>query len=74
MEARTVEVTERANAQFLDRMSHRLERSVFQLGACEGSRSYYFDPHGEATLLRPSSVVGARRDARAFPIDDYAFA
>ncbi|QRY84650.1 NAD(P)/FAD-dependent oxidoreductase [Tsukamurella tyrosinosolvens] len=72
--ARTVEVTERANAQFLDRMSHRLERSVFQLGACEGSRSYYFDPHGEATLLRPSSVVGARRDARAFPIDDYAFA
>ncbi len=71
--ARTVEVTERANAHFLDTMSHRLERSVFQLGSCEGSRSYYFDPHGEATLLRPSSVIGARRDARTFPIDDYAF-
>ncbi|ADG80027.1 FAD-dependent pyridine nucleotide-disulfide oxidoreductase OS=Tsukamurella paurometabola (strain ATCC 8368 / DSM / CCUG 35730 / CIP 100753 / JCM 10117 /KCTC 9821 / NBRC 16120 / NCIMB 702349 / NCTC 13040) OX=521096 GN=Tpau_3444 PE=4 SV=1 [Tsukamurella paurometabola] len=71
--ARTVEVTERANAEFLDTMSDRLGRSVFQLGSCEGSRSYYFDPHGEATLLRPSSVIGARRDARTFPIDDYAF-
>ncbi|GAA0989000.1 NAD(P)/FAD-dependent oxidoreductase [Nocardiopsis tropica] len=72
-DARTVEVTERANAEFLDTMSDRLGRSVFQLGSCEGSHSYYFDPHGEATLLRPSSVIGARRDARTFPIDDYAF-
>lgn len=71
--ARTVEVTEQANAEFLDNMTDRLGRSVFQLGSCEGSRSYYFDPHGEATLLRPSSVIGARRDARTFPIDDYVF-
>ncbi|WP_019202317.1 NAD(P)/FAD-dependent oxidoreductase [Tsukamurella sp. 1534] len=72
--ARTVEVTEDANARFLDAMSGRLERSVFQRGSCAGSRSYYFDPHGEATLLRPSSVIGARRAAATFPIDDYVFA
>ncbi|WP_149361184.1 flavin-containing monooxygenase [Lolliginicoccus suaedae] len=71
--ARTVEITEQANAAFLETMTGRLGRSVFQLGSCEGSRSYYFDPHGEATLLRPSSVLGAQRDARTFPIDDYAF-
>lgn len=71
--AHTVEVTEQANARFLATMSRRLERSVFQRGACGGSRSYYFDPHGEATLLRPSSVLGARRAASSFAIDDYAF-
>ncbi|GAA1098796.1 flavin-containing monooxygenase [Tsukamurella spumae] len=72
--ARTVEISEAANDRFLETMSARLRRSVFQLGSCEGSRSYYFDPHGEATLLRPSSVIGARRDARSFPLADYAFA
>ncbi|MDF0531650.1 NAD(P)/FAD-dependent oxidoreductase [Tsukamurella sp. 8F] len=71
--ADTVEVTEAANERFLDRMSHRLERSVFQVGRCAGSHSYYFDPHGEATLLRPSSVAGAQRDARRFPLSDFAF-
>ncbi len=72
--ATTVEVTDEANDRFLEDMSHRLERSVFQLGSCAGSHSYYFDPHGEATLLRPSSVVSARREAHRFPLTDYAFA
>lgn len=66
------EVTEEANAAFLDRMTERLGDSVFTLGSCETSRSYYFNQHGEATLLRPTSTLNAFREAGRFPLDDYA--
>jgi len=66
------EVTEEANAAFLERMRARLDDSVFTLGSCETARSYYFNQHGEATLLRPTSTLGALREAGRFPISDYA--
>lgn len=66
------EVTEEANARFLARMKHNLEDSVFALGSCATARSYYFNQHGEATLLRPTSTLGALREAGRFPISDYA--
>ena len=73
-EARTFEVTEEANQAFLDRMTDLLGSSVFNVGACANARSYYFNQHGEATLLRPTSTLTAFREARSFPLDDYAFA
>lgn len=73
-EARTFEVTELANREFLDRMTERLRDSVFVLGDCATSRSYYFNQHGEATLLRPTSTANAFREAGSFPFDDYAYA
>ncbi|TCO54717.1 flavin-containing monooxygenase [Actinocrispum wychmicini] len=71
--ADTFEVTERANDAFLARMTERVGDTVFELGQCATANSYYFNPHGEATLLRPSSTVNAFREARRFPVDDYAF-
>lgn len=70
--ATTFEVTEQANAAFLERMTQRLGDSVFTLGDCSTSRSYYFNQHGEATLLRPTSTVNAFREAATFPLADYA--
>lgn len=72
--ATTFEVTEAANARFLDRMTERLDTSVFYAGDCAGSRSYYFNHHGEASLLRPTGVGNAIRDGARFPLDDYAIA
>lgn len=72
--ARTFEVTERANAEFLARMKHNLEDSVFVNGSCATSRSYYFNQHGEATLLRPTSTINAFREAATFPLDAYSYA
>ncbi|MEZ0364034.1 flavin-containing monooxygenase [Mycobacterium sp. pUA109] len=72
--ATTFEVTEQANARFLDRMTDRLDRSVFYAGDCATSRSYYFNHSGEASLLRPTSVRNAVRDGANFPLDDYAIA
>jgi hypothetical protein len=70
----TFEVTEDANARFLDRMSELLEDSVFYAGDCATSRSYYFNHSGEATLLRPTSTHNAVHEASRFPLTDYAIA
>ncbi len=63
----TFEVTERANDAFLERVTDKLGDSVFYRGQCQTSRSYYFDPHGEASILRPTSTRNALRDARPLP-------
>ncbi|WP_024794490.1 flavin-containing monooxygenase [Tomitella biformata] len=65
------EVTEAANAEFLDRMTANLGDSVFYQGSCETSRSYYFNQHGEAAILRPTSTVNAFREAGRFPLESY---
>jgi len=69
--ATTFEVTEEANTRYLDRMTELLGPSLFTNGDCASSRSYYFNPSGEPTLLRPTSRRTAIREASNFPIDDY---
>lgn len=71
--ATTFEVSERANAQFLDRVTAKLGDSVFLLGSCATARSYYFNQHDEPALLRPTSTINAFREAARFPVDDYAY-
>jgi cation diffusion facilitator CzcD-associated flavoprotein CzcO len=72
--ATTFEITEQSNDQFLARMTKQVGDSIFALGQCGTANSYYFNPHGEATLLRPSSTLNALREAANFPIDDYTYA
>ncbi|HEU4811279.1 MAG TPA: NAD(P)/FAD-dependent oxidoreductase [Nocardioides sp.] len=72
--ASTFEVREPANDEFLGRVTELLEDSVFNLGSCATSRSYYFNQHGEAALLRPTSTINAHKEAESFPLDDYAYA
>jgi cation diffusion facilitator CzcD-associated flavoprotein CzcO len=71
--ADTFEVTEEANRRYLDRATKALGSSVFYAGDCSGSRSYYFNQHGEATLLRPSSTLSTLREMASFPLDDYVY-
>ncbi len=68
------EISERANAEFLDRMLLRMDDTVFNLGSCSTARSYYFTNEGDAVILRPTSSASARRAAESFPITDYEFA
>jgi cation diffusion facilitator CzcD-associated flavoprotein CzcO len=72
--ARVFEVTQRANDEFLERMTAKVGNSVFSLGQCATSNSYYFNQHGEATLLRPTSTIAAHRRAIRFPLEDYSYA
>jgi cation diffusion facilitator CzcD-associated flavoprotein CzcO len=71
--ASSFEVTEQANEDFLDRMTMLLGDSVFYNGNCGPARSYYFNQHGEAAVLRPTSTYNTRREARHFPLSDYQF-
>ncbi len=75
--ARTFEVTEEANARFLDRMTKLLEDSAFEPGNCVNSRSYWFRNHtgkGETPLFRPTLVRSAVKEQDRFPLSDYAIA
>jgi hypothetical protein len=70
--ATTFEITEEANSKYLDRMTELLGDSLFTNGNCASARSYYFNPAGEPTLLRPTSTKAAIREASEFPINDYS--
>ena len=70
--ASTFEVTDVACTRFLDDVKDKLESSVFVLGSCASSRSYWFSPSGEPALFRPTSVRNAVRAQDRFPISDYA--
>ena len=72
--ASAFEVTEQANARFLERMQRLLDDSVFHLGNCATSRSYWFYSSGEAPLFRPTSVRSAVKEQDRFPLSDYAIA
>lgn len=72
--ATTFEVTGEANARYLDRMTELIGDSVFTVGDCATSRSYYFNPSGEATLLRPMPTRRAIKEASEYPLTDYRIA
>lgn len=67
------EVTETAMNEFVDEMKSLVENSVFVQGACASSNSYYFNQHGEATLLRPTSTLSGLWTQGHFPLDAYRF-
>lgn len=76
--AAAFEVTQEANDKFLARMTKDLEDSVFALGSCQTSGSYYFNQHGfnqhgEAAILRPTSTINAFIEAGRIPLSHYDF-
>jgi cation diffusion facilitator CzcD-associated flavoprotein CzcO len=72
--ATTFEVTEDANTQYLDRMTELLGDSLWTIGNCSTSRSYYFNPSGEPSLLRLMSTRTAIKEASEYPLSDYQIA
>lgn len=71
--AKHFEVTQEANDAFLKDMKRRVGNSIFINGNCAPANSYYFNQHGEATLLRPTSTITALRQAGRFPLEHYRF-
>lgn len=67
-----VEVTDKANADYLATMLGRRDKQVFFLGNCSGANSYYFDDHGDVPL-RAASTLETMWDAHHFPLRDYDF-
>lgn len=71
--AEAFEVTDKAMNDFVEKMKTRVEDSVFVQGSCATSNSYYFNQHGEATLLRPTSTISGLWTQGHFPLDAYRF-
>lgn len=71
--ARVFEVTSQAKDGYMATMKKRSADTVFSSGNCATANSYYFNQHGEATLLRLSSTWRAARQARRFPLVHYSF-
>lgn len=72
--ATTFEVTDDANARYLDRMTDLVGDTIFGVANCASSRSYHFNPHGEPALARPMTARAALAEAKRFPLSDYRIA
>ena len=68
------EVGGKAQADFVAKMKKNLKSSVFENGRCETSNSYYFNQHGDSTLLRPTPTALSLWNSSRYPLGDYAFA
>ena len=68
------EIREEAQQRFVAEMHRHAESSVFVNGNCAPANSYYFNQHGESTLLRPTPTPMALWRAGHYPLGDYAFA
>lgn len=71
--ATSFEATQQANDAFTAEMKQHLQSSIFLNGNCASSNSYYFNPHGEATLLRPTSTLSGKRRAASYPLGSYEY-
>lgn len=71
--AQSFEVRQSATDEFVARMKGWLKDSSFVNGDCTQANSYYFDPRGEPSLLRPTTVARAHFRHGHFPLSDYQF-
>ncbi len=65
------EATEEATDRFCARFGDLQRNTVFYLGECAHSRSYYFAPDGE-TYVRATSTRDSVHSQSQFPLSDYA--
>jgi cation diffusion facilitator CzcD-associated flavoprotein CzcO len=71
--AKRFEVTEEAEQGFMRQMQQSAPNTVLFAGNCASANSYYFNPHGEASLLRLTSTRAGMAAAMRFPMSAYTF-
>jgi cation diffusion facilitator CzcD-associated flavoprotein CzcO len=71
--ATAVAVKEEANKRFFEFIRKRSRNSLLYSGRCGEANTYYFDHHGDFSLLRPTSSLEAIHAAKTFPLDDYRY-
>ncbi len=72
--ARCIEVRREAHDDFFADVQRRQRNTVFFNNGCGTANSYYFDHHGDAPFIRPSSGLELWWRSRHFPLSDYRFA
>ena len=72
-DATRVEVTQRAHDNYFADIQRRQANTLFFNSDCSSANSYYFDDHGDAPLLRPSSSLELHLRSRFFNLNHYDF-
>jgi cation diffusion facilitator CzcD-associated flavoprotein CzcO len=67
------EVREDVHNRYFQDILKRQQSTVFLNHNCAQSNSYYFDIHGDAPMLRPSTSVEMLWRARHLPMNNYGF-
>jgi cation diffusion facilitator CzcD-associated flavoprotein CzcO len=73
LNAASFEPTPEAKDRYMATMKARDADTVFSAGNCATANSYYFNQHGEATLLRLQGAWRAAWNSRHFPLSSYVF-
>ena len=68
-----VEIREKPHRDYFRDILRRQRNTVFFNNDCSAANSYYFDRHGDAPFLRPSSGLEMWWHSRHFPLGHYRF-
>jgi len=71
--APTIEIKRAPHDAFFRDILRRQSSTVLYNNNCTGSNSYYFDHHGDAPFMRPSSGLELWWRSRHFDLDHYRF-
>ena len=71
--ARTIEIKQAPHDAFFRSILARQRNTVLYNNNCTSSNSYYFDHHGDAPFMRPSSGLELWWRSRRFDLDHYRF-
>lgn len=71
--ATRVEIKAEPHIKYFNSILRRQRSTLFYNAVCGGANSYYFDRHGDAPMLRPTTSPEAWFMARFFPLDDYEY-
>lgn len=72
-DATLVEVRQDVHDRYFVDIQRRQQGTVFLNHNCGASNSYYFDRHGDAPMLRPSTSLEMLWRAKHLPMDHYRF-
>ena len=68
-----VEIGQGPHERYFRDVQRRQQNTVFVNHSCASSNSYYFDKHGDAPMLRPSTTMEMLWRAQHFPMEHYRF-
>jgi len=71
--ATCVEVRQDVHDKFFKDTLKRQQNTIFMNHNCGLANSYYFDVHGDAPMLRPSTSIESLWRAKHFPLDNYRY-
>jgi hypothetical protein len=72
-DATCVEIRRDVHDRYFEDIQRRQQNTVFLNHNCGDSNSYYFDRHGDAPMLRPSTSFEMLWRAKHLPMDHYRF-